>query len=79
MAGVAQAIAGASVFVGSLVLAPIVLEASFVRISAAALHADEEELVWHLSSASRLTLLDCSVYVHQVRHALCASMLDDLI
>ena len=53
----AEAIAGAAVSVGPLALAPIALEASSVRISAEALHADEEELVLHRSSASRLTHL----------------------
>ena len=56
-AGVAEAIADAAVSVGPLALAPIAHEAASVRISAEALHADEEELVWHPSSASGLTYL----------------------
>ena len=56
-AGVAEAIADAAVSVGPLASAPIVHAAGFVRPLAEALHADEEELVWHPASASYLTYL----------------------
>ena len=56
-AGVAEAIADAAVFVGPMASAPIAHEAGFVRPLAEALHADEEELVWHPASASYLTYL----------------------
>ena len=46
-----------AVSVGPLASASIAHEADFVRALEEALHADEEELVWHPASASYLTYL----------------------